>query len=301
MRYSLVLSLILALACLGAAGPYANLDKRLKDSKPSLVEQEVRQSGLGAKDATLAELLDAPGKTEAQRSTGVRDYVSMRSLFESNRPKTATTPISEIKKSGLYRKPADEGGDNWVSRALERIRFNVNPPTPKAPPKFTGIDGLGFLVYVVWGVLAIVIALLLFFAIRYFRWKINRQRALKSTAMLEDDEPERSLDEWLELSAQLESEGRFREAVRCLYVACLLRYDEHRVARFDRTQTNWEHYRRIQASPTNPKAFELLGLTTDFDHIWYGFRPTSAVEVQRFRASYQELTGLLANRMAGAR
>jgi len=293
--------LTLSLACFAGAGPYANLDKSLKGVKPSVVDEEVRQSGLDQKDATLAELLDAPGKSEAQRATAVRDYVSMRSLFEANHPKAKTTPISEIKKSGLYRKAAEEGGDNWVQRAIERIRFNVNPPAPRRLPQMQRIDGLGFLIYVVWGVLAIVIALLLFFAIRYFRWKVQRQRNFKSTAMLEDDEPERSLDEWLELSAQLESEGRFREAVRCLYVACLLRYDEYRVARFDRTQTNWEHYRRVEASPTNPKEFDLLGPTTDFDHIWYGFRPTSAVEVQRFRSSYQELTRLLGNRMAGVR
>ena len=301
MRFRLALIVTLALACLAGAGPYAKLETRLKGAKSSAIEEEVRRSGLDQEDPKLAELLDASGKSKSQRATAVKDYVSMRSLFETNRPKTTVTSIRGIKKSGLYRKATDEGGDNWVKRAIERIRFNVKLPDQKPPPRLPGIDGLGFLVYIVWGLLAILVGVLLFLAIRYFHWKVQRQRNFRSTAMIEDDEPERTLDEWLELASRLESEGRFREAVRCLYVACLLRFDEHRVARFDRTQTNWEHYRRVLASPTNPKEFDLLGPTTDFDHIWYGFRPTSAVEVQRFRASYQDLTRLLANRLAGAR
>ncbi|MHB8635967.1 MAG: DUF4129 domain-containing protein [Fimbriimonadaceae bacterium] len=299
MKFSFAILVSLGLAQSVAAGPYANLEQRLKGGSPNAVTADARESGLAQKDASLAELLNAHDKTAAERATAVKAYVSMRALFEARHPGTASTPIADIKKSGLYRK-ADDAGENWVARAIDRIRFNVQLPNQQPTPTLPNAD-LGFLVYVMWGVLGLLVAAFLFFAIRYFVWQTDRRRGLRSTAMLEDDEPVRTLDEWLELAAQLEAQGRFREAVRCLYVACLLRYDEHRVARFDRTQTNWEHFRRIQASPNNPTEFDLLGRTTDFDHVWYGYRPTNAAEVQRFRDAYTELTSLLTRRLVGSR
>ena len=302
MRFKLSLLFVFALACFAAAGPFSDLDRRLKHASPKAIETEVRQSGLDESDKGLAELLDASARTDAQKAKSIKAYVSMRALFESGREGASDTPIASIKRSGLYRKAADEGGGNWVQRAIERIRFNVPDFKPRHMATPGRIEGFGFLIYVVWGILALLVCALLFFAIRYFHWQAIRKAGTKrSMAMLEDDEPERSLDEWLELAASLESERRYREAVRCLYVACLLRYDEHRVARFDRTQTNWEHFARIQASPSNPTEFDFQAPTSEFDHIWYGMRPTGAAEVERFRASYKSLTDLLSRRLVGAR
>ena len=302
MRFSAALIVSLGLVCASAAGPYADLDRRLKNAKPSAVDSIVQQSGLDTKDDQLSTLLDSTDKSPGAREKAVKAYVSMRALFEADRTKTTATPIGEIKESGLYRKASGEGGENWLARALQRIRFNFKLPQTPVAPAVGGFSGLGFLVYVMWSILALLVAGFVFFSVRYFRWKVELQKSrMKSTAMLEDDEPERSLDEWLDLASRLESEGRFREAVRCLYVACLLRFDEYRVARFDRTETNWEHLRRIQASPTNPTEFDFRGPTSDFDHIWYGFRPTGAAEVEKFRAAYQALTQLLSLRKVGTR
>ncbi len=107
--------------------------------------------------------------------------------------------------------------------------------------------------------------------------------------MLDEDEPERTLDEYLELADKLVSEQRFREAVRCLYLACLLRLDEERVIRFHRGQTNWEHLARFESSPKRPPGLDLRSPTQAFDLIWYGMRPTGLEDVEKFRQWYQQV------------
>ncbi|HLK16143.1 MAG TPA: hypothetical protein VKT78_15165 [Fimbriimonadaceae bacterium] len=301
MRSSLTLLFLLAFVGAAWAGPFADLDRSIKSADPTTTIREVRASGLTKGDSHLADLLTASGKSPSDRAVSIRAYVSMRALMESAGPQARQTPIKQIKNSPLYRKPSDESGDNWVARAIERIRFDL--PRERRPISGPGMDvgALQFVVYIVWGILALAVAVCLFLAIRAFRMKLLRRSKYRSMAMIEDDEPERSLDEWLELAARLEAEGRYREAVRCLYVACLLRYDEYRIARFDRTHTNWEHYHRIQASPTKPPGFDFRTPTSEFDHIWYGMRPTGLGEVHRFRDAYQELTRLLGKEVAGVR
>lgn len=292
--------MFLAAWALGS-GPYTDLDRKLSHVSRAEVEQTVSDSGIDRKDPNLTAILENGSRDDNQRAIAVRDYVSMRSLFEGNRsaPTSAPPDISKIKSSPLYRKSSDATESNWLSRALERIRLNLNPLRPRVPNvPSVNAGAANFLVYIMWGLLALLVAVFLFLAIRQFIWKLERSKKLRATALIEDDEPERTLDEWLALSDQLQAEGRFREAIRCLYVACLLRFDEHRIGRFDRTQTNWEHYRRIQSSPNYPKEFDLLTPTRDFDHVWYGFRPTNSAEVQRFRDAYKTLTSLLTQRAA---
>lgn len=292
MRFRVAL-LALLLCRLGVAGPYADLSHKLEHASPAQTERLARQSELFQDDDNIGNILDTPNQKPDAKATAVRDYVAMRALFERQGSPTEKTPITGIKQSNLYRRAADTGGDNWVARALKRIRIpNMRLPSPSMGP--IALPAMGALVYIMWGLLALAVAAFLFFAIRYFVLQTERRRGVRSKALLEDDEPERTLDEWLELADRLEQEGRHREAIRCLYVACLLRYDEHRVARFDRTQTNWEHYRRISESAANPREFDLLTPTRDFDHVWYGYRPTGPDEVRRFRDWYQTLTSLLA-------
>jgi hypothetical protein len=128
----------------------------------------------------------------------------------------------------------------------------------------------------------------LVFALKRFVWSKRLER--KAKALLDEDEPERTLDEWLELADRLERQGKYREAVRCLYLACLLKIDEARIARFERSQTNWEHLARIEASPARPSDLEFREPTRAFDNIWYGMRVNGSEDVMRFRAWYRQVT-----------
>jgi hypothetical protein len=205
----------------------------------------------------------------------------------------AKSQAAKIKSSPLYR---DDQADsaNWLGKALKGLvawlvkRLQFKPPTaPNAPPAILG----RIFTYVIWGVLGIVAAIFLVFAVSHIRWRARLKR--KATALLEEDEPVRTIDEWMDRAEEFEKQGKFREAVRCLYLACLLKFDEARIARFDRGQTNWEHLHRIEASPRLPSGLHFRAATQAFDQIWYGMRVNGVTDVQKFRAIHFEITQAL--------
>jgi hypothetical protein len=81
-------------------------------------------------------------------------------------------------------------------------------------------------------------------------------------------------------------------------LACLLRFDEHGVARFDRGQTNWEHLARVEASPKRPPSLDFRRATQAFDRIWYGFQCLGAPDVADFRGWYEDVRRALAKEAA---
>jgi hypothetical protein len=180
--------------------------------------------------------------------------------------------------------------DNSASRIGERILKWLESLFPDRQPTYGG-SGLpstsisGFTA-VAWFLIGAVILLVAYFVFRNF--KIVGRRRRRVGGILEDDEPERTADQWLAQAEKLESEGKYREAVRCLYLACLVRYDDGRVARFRRHETNWEHLYRIEGSPLNP-GLDFRSPTQRFDKVWYGFQVDGPSDVQSFREVYQRL------------
>ncbi|HZH97554.1 MAG TPA: DUF4129 domain-containing protein [Fimbriimonadaceae bacterium] len=203
--------------------------------------------------------------------------------------------LQEIKSSPMYQDAGVKDSSNWLARAFERLAKLFQPKDRDMDLPRANLGGAGeWLVILMWVALGGMLVLFAFLAARHFR-KLSRQK-LKSKALLDADEPERTLDEWLGLAGQLESEGKFREAVRCLYLACLLKFDEHRVARFDRGETNWEHLRRIASSPALPQGLDFEPPTKAFDRIWYGMRVRGAEDVEEFRGWYGAVKGALERR-----
>jgi hypothetical protein len=213
------------------------------------------------------------------------------------RDEESSNAARQIRRNALYR-DEQRSDSNWLNEALERFgrwleklfgnrRANVNPNLPVA-------NGLQWFTNLVWAILGIGIAVFGFLAVRFFvrRGRVTR----KSKAVLDDDEPVRTLDEWLAEADELERQGRHREAVRALYLACLLRFDQHGVARFERSETNWEHLRRISASPNLPDAIDFRPTTQRFDLVWYGFRGEGQPDVAKFRAWYVEIVRALEER-----
>lgn len=203
----------------------------------------------------------------------------------------------EILASPLYPDRGVAHEANWLGNAASTVGDWIRELLRRLFGGLAGAAGEGiqvdWLVPVAWALLGLGTACLLVFAFLQFRWKAERKRR-KAGGLLEEDEPERTLDEWLELSHSLESEGRHREAVRCLYIASLLRLDEANVMRFIRSQTNWEHLARFEASPRRPQNLDLRPLTRSFDLVWYGYRPTGPHEVGQFRLAYETLCATLA-------
>jgi len=207
----------------------------------------------------------------------------------------------EIKASPIYRDTGNVSQSNWIGRAFERLgewlskpfskgSSSLNPATLNAP----SLNARVFL-WIMGGLLASLIIVFLIFVIRQVNWTRTLRR--KATALLGEDEPDRNVDEWLNLAEALTKQGRYREAVRCLYLATLLRFDEANVARFIRSETNWEHLARIQASPNRPADIDFLPPTQAFDLIWYGQRVRGIEDVDQFRIWY----GQASKSLMGAR
>jgi len=213
----------------------------------------------------------------------------------------ALADVQKIKKSPLYRDEEIHSA-NWFSKAatalMEMIRKLLDFHPKQQKPSDLNMAGLfgQWVIYAMWTILAALVALLAYLALRHASWKKRLKR--KTSALLEEDEPERTLDEWLERADQLERAGQYREAVRCLYLACLLRFDEARVARFDRGQTNWEHLARIKASPLLPPGLDFEPTTKAFDQIWYGMRTKGKPDVDQFRDWYINVTDCLMRKAA---
>ncbi len=207
----------------------------------------------------------------------------------------------EILSHPRYRDTGDGRERTWATGALERLGEWVNDllrrlfPEQRAPTP-GGLLDLQALTPVVWVVLAVGLAIVLALFVLRFQWAPARKR--RAGGVLAEDEPDLTADEWLERAAGLEREGRFREAVRCLYLACLIRFDEGGVARFVRTDTNWEHHRRVMASAKRPEGLDFTPPTRDFDEVWYGSHNADASTLARMRTAYEAVLDALGLRRA---
>jgi hypothetical protein len=262
----------------------------------------------------LSELVGAWDSGFQWSPTQVLEMIEVRALIERQPISAAGVrtldQAKKIKSNPLYRDPGQQESSNWFSRAMTRLGellsnvlnslFGNRTQAPDAPD----LTGLGAffaaigpaLKLLVFLLLAGLLGLFIYFVARHFSWQ--RRLSRSASAILDDDEPERSRDEWLEMAAKLTAEGRYREAVRCLYLASLLRFDEAGVARFIRSETNWEHLRRIEQSPKLPAGLDFTEPTRSFDSIWYGFRIKGIEDVEWFRLWYGRVTDALANREA---
>ncbi len=207
-------------------------------------------------------------------------------------PKAA---VKAIIKNPAYRDSGTSESKNWLTVVFERffewlasILRKLFEQAPRVNPNIPAVP-LGGLMYFMWALIIGAILVLLFWAAKNFGWTKSARKVKKGGGILEDDEPDRSADEWLVRANDLEAQGKFREAVRCLYLACLVRLDEANVARFVRSETNWEHLYRISASPKKPPSLDFRPPTSEFDHIWYGFRVKGAEDVTAFRDIYETL------------
>ncbi len=241
--------------------------------------------------ASLSAWAQAPARRSPAHGKAAADAAADRDLqgvIESApAPKDMRGAAAAIKKSGQYDDPGISKSSNWLQSVwakLAKFKFGKKQSEPRiAIPMFLGQA----FTYVVWALLIGGLLVVLVLVVRHASWQRKQSRTSKK--LLDEDEPDRTRDEWLELADSLSAQGKFREAVRALYLACLLRLDEARVIRFDRGQTNWEHLGRIESSPKKPEGLEFREPTKAFDEIWYGHRTRGMADVEQFRDWYHRL------------
>lgn len=283
------------------AGPFGKLSDQLAKASSQGEKLKILK-GSPISDARLEALTNravvrghGDATAASKEISDAEDYVQLMAIAEdASSPGDQGKIARRIKESGSYPDQSNSESSNWLSGAVERLK-NLAPKERKRSDEsgiaLPGFGALGFIVPVVWFLLAAALLAFIIFALRFVSFKRSKKR--KAKAVLEEDEPERTLDEWLALAEAHEREGRFREAVRALYLACLLKFDERNVARFIRAQTNWEHLARIEASPRLPQGLKFRSATQAFDNVWYGHKVRGAVDVDEFRAWYRQVTDAL--------
>lgn len=288
----------LALALTLLAQPYSRLNDQLRsETDPQRIKQILSQAKPLEDDAefrsAIRSILDSksPKRPEIERLKGM---LAVRAKAEGSPAKGKLDDPQKaaegIRSSPLYHDAGAQQSSNWIGKAYKRFqdlldRMNA-PKSPSA--QLPNVSPVGsWAVSAIWVVLGAALLFFVYLIFRNVRWR--SRKAKKVGGLLDDDEPDRTADEWLQTAHELEFQGRYREAVRCLYLASLARLDEGGVARFLRYQTNWEHYHRIQASPKRPPAIDLLPTTKAFDRIWYGFERCGPEDVAQFRSAYQQV------------
>ncbi len=92
-------------------------------------------------------------------------------------------------------------------------------------------------------------------------------------------------------ASQMAESGNYREAVRRLYLAALLRLREREIIRFDSSLTNQEVLARMQSNA--PARAHLEPVVETFDRVWYGVQEPDA---QTFEHYSREIDALLQER-----
>ena len=306
MRSKIVLTFSFVLGicalCFGA-GPYAQLKQQFDGAPSDEYRKQLLEDFRPQADRELREEINAAlqsDKSFVRERFSLATMIARRASAETSSSVNATDiekKAKDIKSSPLYRDTGNISQSNWIGRAFTRVgewlsklfqNSNSDIRRPNVSP--AGLNAR-IILWIVGGLLASLIIVFLVFVIRHVNWTRNLRR--KATALLDEDEPDRSVDEWLKLAEALTQQGRFREAVRCLYLAILLRFDEANIARFIRSETNWEHLARIQGSPNRPAEIDFLGPTQAFDRIWYGQRVRGIEDVDQFRIWYGQTSKLL--------
>jgi hypothetical protein len=132
------------------------------------------------------------------------------------------------------------------------------------------VGGVGTVLY--WGAIAVLGALVVvaaFLLAARIRLK-RREKEDADSAAAVDEYVAASAGEWLRRAEQYSAEGQWRLAVRCLYMATLVRLDEAGLIHYSAGLTNWEYVRRVRRGGGERFMPVLEPMTDRFDRVWYG-------------------------------
>lgn len=140
-------------------------------------------------------------------------------------------------------------------------------------------SGVGAIVF--WAVVLATIAFVVLLIVRYGRLgKVPGIPTRERAVMVETT---RSPLEWLAEAERLESEGRWREGLRCRHRAIIGDLVRQGAVREQAGRTAREHLRDVRSS-LPPAAPPLAAATDLFEAAWYGHAETGPEESARFQA-----------------
>ncbi len=278
-----------ATAFAGSKTPFRDLDRDIRSAQsPSDV-----QKALDRHPEALALDPQLNGSIDPKR---LKAMVKARAIAEggANAPETAdpSERAKSLKKSVAYVDSGETNDSNWFGKAMERASKLFKKDQQEArnirirPPNISGATAIFNVI--MWAIILGGVVAFIWFVATRFRW-VWKKKVKAGGGMLADDEPDRTADEWLSEAERLRAQGKLREAIRCMYLAILVRLDDYNVARLIRTETNWEHYRRIVKSAKCPTGLDFQDVTRRFDWAWYGYRVRGPEDLDHFIAFYTQL------------
>lgn len=186
----------------------------------------------------------------------------------------------------------------WWNRMWEKFWrwLRPNPRQREVPiqdPSSPGLGLGGIGNVVIFGALALVVGIILFYVFKPSDPAASaadaessgpRETALQHDAMSALARPPEG---WADLADQLAAQGQFRDAIRHLYLALLSRLHRDGAIDYDPTKSNWDYFRHFKGLPAALPPFKEL--TRRFDFAWYGNLEVSSLAYQTFRGLTQPL------------
>ena len=163
----------------------------------------------------------------------------------------------------------------------ERIKAWLNEKLDKLFPTAPDLDQLGQIF--VWIVIAIVTAIL-----AVWLYRQSRERLLEQPREVLPFMPSaRSWRSWLEEARQKAAQGEWREAIHLGFWAAVSRLESDGVWRPDKARTPREYLNTMPAASESKPSF--AAVTKTFESAWYGGRPASATDFERFVTELENL------------
>ena len=160
------------------------------------------------------------------------------------------------------------GEESWFTRLLRRffewIFGGESAPVAGAPSAAPSIPvpPVGLMV-------ALLVVVILAAVVFLFATRARPDEAEEATGdgAVSTDPRDRPPEHHLAVADELARAGRYRDALRALYLATLVSLDRRREIDFDPARTNW-HYLRQMRDETLRASFRVF--TRLFDRVWYG-------------------------------
>ncbi|MDM7923482.1 MAG: DUF4129 domain-containing protein [Pyrinomonadaceae bacterium] len=200
--------------------------------------------------------------------------------------------LSEILTRQEFQKPAEEGESlfqRWFNRLLEWIDSLFPDPEP-VERRSTGMPGVALVVQII-----VVVLLILLVAFGIYRLGTRLSpRTRRGKKKGEDDRVilgERigadmdSQDVFAE-AERLAREGDVRGAIRKGYIALLCELSDRKLIGLARHKTNRDYLRDVRK---RGEIYDSVrGMTSSFEHHWYGSKPSGPEDWEQFRTAYRE-------------
>ena len=180
--------------------------------------------------------------------------------------RTLLNEVYRGKEFKYLRKREDPAWRQYIARLIENFGMWLENHLG-----FLDTMRAGWIVYVAYGIVLVLGAILIIWIIRLFGpvgWRWKHASAPPPTATKTG--PERNWRSWREEAKKRAQEGSFREAIRSLFISVLMEGHQKGWWLYEPEATNREHLARVEGQSERREALQRL--IDRYELAWYGLR-----------------------------